>query len=105
IVELSRSMLGKFEQVTIKPQQATAEKVDQGVYFVSKSDKLKLLKNIIKDRPGDNVLAFSRTKHGANKVVKKLDKAGIQAVAIHGNKSQAQRQKALGDFQDGKCKV
>ncbi len=105
IVELSRSILGKFEQVTIKPQQATAEKVDQGIYFVSKSDKVKLLKNIITDHPDDNVLAFSRTKHGANKIVKKLGKTGIQAAAIHGNKSQAQRQKALGDFKEGKVKV
>ncbi len=105
IVELSRKMLGDFERVTIKPEQATAEKVEQGVYFVSKKNKPKLLVHILKERPQDSVLVFSRTKHGANKIVKKLDQAGIRSAAIHGNKSQTARQKALGDFKDGKLKV
>ncbi|MFT6935236.1 MAG: ATP-dependent RNA helicase RhlE [Maribacter sp.] len=105
IVELSRKMLGDFERVTIKPEQATAEKVEQGVYFVSKSNKPKLLVHLLEQRPSDSVLVFSRTKHGANKIVKKLDQAGIQSAAIHGNKSQAARQKALGAFKDGKLKV
>lgn len=105
IVELSRKMLGSFEQVTIKPQQATAEKVEQGVYFVSKGNKPKLLVHILEQQPNDSVLVFSRTKHGANKIVKKLDQANIKSAAIHGNKSQTARQKALGDFKDGKLKV
>ena len=105
IVELSRKILGEFEQVTIKPQQATAEKVEQGVYFVSKGNKVSLLANLIKDRPGDSVLVFSRTKHGANKIVKKLDNEDIKAAAIHGNKSQPQREAALGGFKDGKIQV
>ncbi|MFT6797782.1 MAG: ATP-dependent RNA helicase RhlE [Maribacter sp.] len=105
IVELSRKMLGDFERVTIKPEQATAEKVEQGVYFVSKSNKPKLLVHLLEQRPSDSVLVFSRTKHGANKIVKKLDQAGIRSAAIHGNKSQAARQKALGAFKDGKLKV
>lgn len=105
IVELSRKMLGDFEQVTIKPEQATAEKVEQGVYFVSKSNKPKLLVHLLEARPNDSVLVFSRTKHGANKIVKKLDQAHIKSAAIHGNKSQTARQKALGDFKDGKLKV
>lgn len=105
IVELSRKMLGNFEQVSIKPEQATAEKVEQGVYFVSKPNKPKLLVHLLEQRPDDSVLVFSRTKHGANKIVKKLDQAGIRSAAIHGNKSQAARQKALGDFKDGKLKV
>lgn len=105
IVELSRKMLGSFEQVTIKPQQATAEKVEQGVYFVSKGNKPRLLVHILEQRPNDSVLVFSRTKHGANKIVKKLDQANIKSAAIHGNKSQTARQKALGDFKDGKLKV
>ena len=95
IVELSQKMLGDFERVTIKPQQATAEKVEQGVYFVSKNNKPKLLIHLLDQRPDDSVLVFSRTKHGANKIVKTLDKAQIKSAAIHGNKSQAQRQKAL----------
>ncbi|VAW11987.1 ATP-dependent RNA helicase RhlE [hydrothermal vent metagenome] len=105
IVDLSRKILGDFEQVTIKPQQATAEKVEQGVYFVSKPNKPKLLVHLLKERPNDSVLVFSRTKHGANKIVKKLGQADIRSAAIHGNKSQTARQKALGDFKDGKLKV
>ena len=105
IVELSQKMLGDFERVTIKPQQATAEKVEQGVYFVSKNNKPKLLIHLLEQRPDDSVLVFSRTKHGANKIVKTLDKAQIKSAAIHGNKSQAQRQKALGEFKEGTLKV
>ena len=105
IVELSQKMLGDFERVTIKPQQATAEKVEQGVFFVSKNNKPKLLIHLLEQRPDDSVLVFSRTKHGANKIVKTLDKAQIKSAAIHGNKSQAQRQKALGEFKEGILKV
>ena len=105
IVDLSQKMLGDFKRVTIKPQQATAEKVEQGVYFVSKNNKPKLLIHLIEGRSTDSVLVFSRTKHGANKIVKVLDKANIKSAAIHGNKSQLQRQKALGAFKDGSLKV
>ena len=105
IVELSRKILGDFEQVTIKPEQATAEKVEQGVYFVSKPNKPKLLAHLINERPKDSVLVFSRTKHGANKIVKKLAQADIRSAAIHGNKSQTARQKALGAFKEGKLRV
>jgi ATP-dependent RNA helicase RhlE len=105
IVELSQKMLGDFERVTIKPQQATAEKVEQGVFFVSKNNKPKLLIHLLEQRPDDSVLVFSRTKHGANKIVKTLDKAQIKSAAIHGNKSQAQRQRALGEFKEGILKV
>jgi len=105
IVDLSQKMLGNFKRVTIKPQQATAEKVEQGVYFVSKNNKPKLLIHLIEGRSTDSVLVFSRTKHGANKIVKVLDKANIKSAAIHGNKSQLQRQKALGAFKDGSLKV
>lgn len=105
IVELSRKMLGDFERVTIKPEQATAEKVEQGVYFVSKANKPKLLIHLIKENPENTLIVFSRTKHGANKIVKKLDQAGIRSAAIHGNKSQTARQKALKAFKDGDLKV
>ena len=105
IVELSQKMLGKFDQVTIKPEQATAEKVEQGVYFVSKSNKPKLLIYLLEQRKNDSVLVFSRTKHGANRIVKNLDKAQIKSAAIHGNKSQAMRQRALSAFKDGSLKV
>ncbi|PKA99905.1 ATP-dependent RNA helicase RhlE [Flavobacteriaceae bacterium MAR_2009_75] len=105
IVQLSQKMLGDFQRVTIKPQQATAEKVEQGVYFVSKKNKPKLLVHILNENPSDTVLVFSRTKHGANKIVKKLSQANINSAAIHGNKSQTARQKALGNFKDGKLRI
>ena len=105
ILALSRKMLGDFERVTIKPEQATAEKVEQGVYFVSKGNKPKLLVHLLQGRPDDSVLVFSRTKHGADKIGKKLRQADIKSAAIHGNKSQNARQKALGDFKDGRLKV
>ena len=105
IVELSQKILGEFEQVTIKPQQATAEKVEQAIYFVPKGDKAKLLIHLIDVKAAKAVLVFSRTKHGANKIVKLLDKAGVNAAAIHGNKSQTARQNALNDFKDGKLTV
>ena len=105
IVALSRKILGDYERVTIKPKQATAEKVEQGVYFVSKGNKPKLMVHLLQGRPADSVLVFSRTKHGADKIVKKLRQADIRSAAIHGNKSQNARQKALGDFKDGKLKV
>ncbi|NOQ72154.1 MAG: DEAD/DEAH box helicase [Crocinitomix sp.] len=105
IVELSGKILGNPYKVTVKPEQATAEKVEQAIYFVSKADKPKLLEYLILEKNPDSVLVFSRTKHGADKIVRKLAKAKITAEAIHGNKSQNQRQRALGNFKDGKTKV
>lgn len=105
IVELSKKILGQYESVTIQPEQATAERVDQGVYFVAKKDKTKLLIHLIEEKNAATTLVFSRTKHGANKIVKILDRNGIKAEAIHGNKSQAQRQRALGNFKEGRTTV
>ena len=105
IMSLSRNILGKPEKVTIEPEQTTAEKVEQSVYFVTKKDKTKLLIHILQTEPVGSVLVFSRTKHGANKIVKLLLKAGISAVAIHGNKSQGARVKALNDFKSRKINV
>jgi ATP-dependent RNA helicase RhlE len=100
IVELSRKILGNPEKVSVKPEQTTAERVEQSVYFVSKPNKLPLLTHIIGKNPGASVLVFSRTKHGADKIVRMLKKAGIDASAIHGNKSQGARLQALGDFKN-----
>tara|TARA_R110002049_G_scaffold288330_2_gene470696 strand:+ start:8071 stop:9387 length:1317 start_codon:yes stop_codon:yes gene_type:complete len=105
IVSLSNEILGNPEKVTVKPEQATAEKVDQGVYFVSKADKPKLLVHLIEQKGVNSVLVFSRTKHGANKIVKQLAMSDITAEAIHGNKSQTARVKALNNFKDGITKV
>jgi ATP-dependent RNA helicase RhlE len=105
IVELSGKILKDYERVTIKPQQATAERVEQGVYFVAKADKPELLTHLIKSRKPASVLVFTRTKHGADKVVKMLSRAKINAAAIHGNKSQNNRQASLNAFKDGQLKV
>ncbi len=79
--------------------------MEQAVYFVSKKDKVKLLVHLLKTDATGSVLIFSRTKHGANKIVRLLSKAHIEAEAIHSNKSQAARQKALGNFKNGRTKV
>jgi len=105
IVELSSKILGNYESVTVKPEQATAERVGQAVYFVSKADKTKLLVHVLKEENAVSTLVFARTKHGADKVVKVLSKANITAEAIHGNKSQNARQRALSNFKEGKTKV
>lgn len=105
IVQLSKKILGQYEKVTVRPEQATADKVEQAIYFVSKQEKPKLLTHLMKENPTKSTLVFSRTKHGADKIVRKLDKAGIKSAAIHGNKSQGARQRALGSFKDGKIKV
>ena len=105
IVQLSGQILGNPQRITIKPEQATAEKITQGVYFVDKEDKIKLLASLVEQSEAPAVLVFSRTKHGANNIVKKLEKFNIKGAAIHGNKSQAARQKALEGFKDGKLNV
>ena len=105
IVDLSHKILGNPQKVTIQPKQTTAEKVEQAVYFVSKADKPKLLIHLLDTKTTGSTLVFSRTKHGANKIVKILTKADIKADAIHGNKSQSARQRALGNFKEGKISV
>lgn len=105
IVDLARKILGNPQRVTVKPEQATAEKVEQAVYFVSKKSKPKLLVHLLETEAVESTLIFSRTKHGADKIVRFLEKADISAAAIHGNKSQGARQRALGDFKSGETSV
>jgi ATP-dependent RNA helicase RhlE len=105
IIDLSRKILGNPEKVSVKPEQATAEKVEQAIYLVGKKSKIKLLVHLLNTLPIENALVFSRTKHGANKIVKLLAREDVFAEAIHGNKSQAARQKALGNFKSGKTKI
>lgn len=101
IVDLSRKILGNPEKVSVQPEQTTAERVDQKLFFVAKPDKIKLLIHLLQTESMHSLLVFSRTKHGANKIVKLLHKAEISAEAIHGNKSQTARQKALSNFKSG----
>jgi ATP-dependent RNA helicase RhlE len=105
IISLAGNILGNPEKITIKPEQKTAEKVEQSVYFVNQKSKARLLIHIIKSNKYDSILVFSRTKHGANKIVKSLDKVGIKSEAIHGNKSQSARQLALGNLKNGNNKI
>ncbi len=105
IAKLAQTILQNPQRVTIEPEQATAERVTQAIYFVNKSNKIKLLTHILETAPCDAVLVFARTKHGSNKIVKLLLRSGITAEAIHGNKSQTARQKALENFKSGKTKV
>jgi len=79
--------------------------VDQSIYFVSKKGKPKLLVHLLENQQYDSTLVFSRTKYGADKIVKMLSKASIRSEAIHGNKSQNARQRALGNFKSGRSRV
>lgn len=105
IIELSNKILGNPEKVTIRPEQTTAERIDQSVYFVSKQGKPQLLIHLLQTEAMESVLVFSRTKHGADKIVRVLAKAGIHAGAIHGNKSQVARQRVLGNFKKGDTNI
>jgi ATP-dependent RNA helicase RhlE len=109
IRELANQYLVDPAQVSVAPAATTAERVEQYVFFVNQSEKQALLGYVLKKGFDageiDRVLVFTRTKHGADKVVRKLAQANIPASAIHGNKSQPQREKALGQFRQGKIRV
>jgi ATP-dependent RNA helicase RhlE len=105
IVELARTILRDPAHVSITPETTTAEKIDQQVCFLSRESKRPLLEQLLRAQAGAAeqklTIVFSRTKHGANKLAKSLCASGFPADAIHGNKSQAQREKALDRFKKG----
>jgi ATP-dependent RNA helicase RhlE len=103
--DLADRLLSQPETVAVTPPATTAEKVDQEVYFVEKSDKRALLVDVLRDVDMRRVLVFSRTKHGANRIAEHLVKAGVGAEAIHGNKSQNARERALANFKAGRIRV
>ena len=105
IARLASSILRNPVEVAVTPVASTVERIDQRVLFVDRANKRALLAELLKDRAIDRVLVFSRTKHGANKVAEDLAKRHISAEAIHGNKSQSARQKALENFRAGKIRV
>lgn len=105
IAGLANSILHHPVKVEVTPVSSTAEKIEQSVFFVEKQDKRALLNHLLQDQAIQTVLVFTRTKHGADKVVKDLHKVGISAAAIHGNKSQNARQRALTDFKSGNLRV
>lgn len=105
IRELADTFLTKPKYVSVTPVSSTAETVNQKVYFVGKEDKRKLLYHIIRNDNINNVLVFTRTKHGADNVVKALKKNNVQAEAIHGDKSQNARQRVLEAFKNKEISV
>ena len=101
IANLANSFLNDAQMVDLSPKEITVERIEQSILFVRKEDKRKLIVNMIKENNVKKGIVFTRTKHGANRLVKQLDKAGIEALAIHGNKSQGARTKALEKFKLG----
>lgn len=105
IISLTNSLLKKPVRISVTPKSSTVDAIEQVVYYVEKKEKSSLLVSILQKSEDQSVLVFSRTKHGADKIVKILSKAGIGSQAIHGNKSQNARQSALGNFKSGKTRV
>ncbi len=105
IQRLANQILREPVKVEVTPVSSTAEKIEQQVFFVAKGDKKKLLAHVLLDEQIKSVLVFTRTKHGADKVVKDLSKSGVRAEAIHGNKSQNARQRALQNFKNRTTRV
>ncbi|WP_242692088.1 DEAD/DEAH box helicase [Aridibaculum aurantiacum] len=105
IATLASTILHNPARVEVTPVSSTAEKVEQAVYHVDKGSKKDLLLHLLKDESIVSALVFTRTKHGADKVVKDLRRANIEAEAIHGNKSQNARQRALTLFKGGQLRV
>ncbi len=105
IIELSKKILTNPERVEVTRKSTAAESVKQYIYYTNRKDKTNLLTHIIKDKKEEQMLVFVRTKHGADKLVRKLKKMDLRADAIHGNKSQNRRQKALKNFKEDKIKI
>ena len=105
IEELASGLLKNPAKVMVTPPSTTVEKIEQSVYFVDKGNKRCLLAHLLQNPAVISALVFTRTKHGADRVVRELDKENIQAMAIHGNKSQNARQDALAKFKDGRIRV
>jgi ATP-dependent RNA helicase RhlE len=105
IQTLANVLLTNPSKVEVTPPSSTVDMIDQTLYYVDKLNKPLLLLDLIKQKKMETVLVFTRTKHGADKVVIMLNKANIHAAAIHGNKSQNARQNALNNFKNGSIKV
>ncbi len=105
IAQLAGSLLYKPEKVTVTPVSSTAERVEQGVYYIRKKDKQALLELILKNKDIDRTIVFTQTKHGADRIAKNLKRRGITADALHGDKSQSSRELALANFKSGRMRV
>ena len=105
ILTLSNTILRNPKKIAVHQVSTTAETIQQSIYYTNKSDKKDLLFHILKNKDINQILVFSRTKHGADRIVRNLQKNNIEAAAIHGDKSQNQRQRALQSFKDYKVRV
>ncbi|MBI4693520.1 MAG: DEAD/DEAH box helicase [Gammaproteobacteria bacterium] len=105
IKELADGLLNRPERIEIAPRKATADLINQRVYLVDRGRKRELFTQLIEDGAWHQVLVFTRTKHGANRLAEQLSKGGIPALAIHGNKSQSARTRALSEFKSGDLQV
>ncbi len=105
IINLANQLLQDPVRIQITPVEETLDVINQSVYFIPKKEKIKLLIHLLKNKELKSVLVFSRTKYGANYIVRDLNQAGIQVSAIHGNKSQSARQKALNAFKNKEIRV
>jgi ATP-dependent RNA helicase RhlE len=105
VAKLARDMLWEPMRVEVTPETVTVEAIEQHVYHVGTSDKRGLLEKLLNDPALARVVVFTRTKHGANRLAGQLVKSGFSADAIHGNKSQNARQRALAAFKTGECRV
>ena len=105
ILTLSNTILRNPKKIAVHQVSTTAETIRQSIYYTNKSDKKDLLFHILKDKDIKQILVFSRTKHGADRIVRNLQKNNIESAAIHGDKSQNQRQRALQSFKDNKVRV
>ncbi|HLV52122.1 MAG TPA: DEAD/DEAH box helicase, partial [Flavobacterium sp.] len=105
IRKFAQSILNQPKEINVTPVSSTAKTVKQSVYFVEKKEKLNLLVHLLEERSVERSLVFARTKYGADKIAKQLVKRGIAAAAIHGNKSQNARQRALDDFKNSRISV
>jgi len=105
IRKLAKGLVNNPVEISVSPRNTTAESVTQFIYEVDKTKKSVLLSTLIKEENWQQVLVFSKTKHGANRLVKQLEARGIRSAAIHGNKSQGARTKALAAFKDGQVNV
>ena len=105
IVKLSSTILTRPKKIAVSPVSSSAETIQQYLYYTNKSSKKNLLKHILDDQDIDQVLLFSRTKHGADRIARDLKKQKISSAAIHGDKPQNNRQKVLKQFKEGELRV
>ena len=105
VMGLVNGLLHDYQRVAVDPVSSPVEVIKQSLYYVDKANKTKLLAHLMEERRITSALVFSRTKHGANRIAQDLQKRGISAAAIHGNKSQTARVQALSDFKAGRVRV